>query len=279
MKRQGGGGVTGRVALITGGSTGIGAACVRKFLAAGWRVSVVALPGCELDRMADDNILTTAGDLTCSQIREDAVERTLSAYGRVDVLINNAGIGLYAFPTQVPIEALRRLLDVNVITPLALAQLVIPTMHKQGAGTIVTVGSVSGFVSLPWAAAYSASKSALHAVHDSLRRELGGGPVHLTKVCLGIVDTDFRKHVLAGSPPLAVHNLRWVVSPEAVANGILLAIELRRKTVYIPRVAAAFALAGVLAPSLMDRYLARFFASERLREDSCKAACETEQSP
>src|SRR6516165_9036085 len=87
-----------RVALITGGSMGIGAACVREFLSAGWKVSVIALPGLELDRLASSGVLTTAGDITCSQVRETVVERTLRIYGRIDVLINNAGIGLYALP-------------------------------------------------------------------------------------------------------------------------------------------------------------------------------------
>src|SRR5690348_10327175 len=81
----------GPVALITGGSTGIGAACVRAFLAARWRVSVATLPGRELRCLAADGVLTIAGDLTCAQARQEAVERTLGTYGRIDVLINNAG--------------------------------------------------------------------------------------------------------------------------------------------------------------------------------------------
>jgi short-subunit dehydrogenase len=276
---QGVRGVSAQVALVTGGSTGMGAACVCKFLAAGWKVSVVALPGFELDRLAAEGVLTTAGDLTCGPTREAAVERTLSMYGRLDVLINNVGIGLYALPTEVPIEGFRRLLDVNVVAPLALTQLVIPAMRKQASGTIVNVGSVAGFVSLPWAAAYSASKSALHAVHDSLRRELRGGPVHLIKVCPGIVDTDFQKHVLAGAAPAAVRDIRWVVSAEVVAGRILRAIERRSRTVYIPRIGAVFALAGALAPWLMDLYLARFLAPERLKNASLGAAYGAEESP
>ena len=240
-----------RVALITGGSIGIGAACVREFLSAGWKVSVTALPGLELDRLASSGVLTTAGDITCSQVRETVVERTLRIYGRIDVLINNAGIGLYALPTEVTLDNFRRLLEVNVMAPLALSQLVIPVMSKQSSGTIVNIGSVGGIVSLPWAAAYSASKSALHALHDSLLRELRGGPVHLVKVCPGIVNTGFRKHVLGGVAPVAVRNLDRIVSPEAVAVRILRAIERRNRTVYIPRL-GSLVRAGRLFGAVAD---------------------------
>jgi len=230
---------------------GIGAACVREFLSAGWKVSVIALPGLELDRLASSGVLTTAGDITCSQVRETVVEQTLRTYGRIDVLINNAGIGLYALPTEVTLDNFRRLLEVNVMAPLALSQLVIPVMSKQSSGTIVNIGSVAGIVSLPWAAAYSASKSALHALHDSLLRELRGGPVHLVKVCPGIVNTGFRKHVLGGVAPVAVRNLDRIVSPEAVAVRILRAIERRNRTVYIPRL-GSLVRAGRLFGAVAD---------------------------
>lgn len=249
----------GRTALITGGSSGIGAACAQRFLALNWAVSVVALPGPELDHTADLGALVTHGDITLQEIRERALERTLRRYGRIDVLINNAGIGLYAPPTEIEISAFSRILDVNVLAPLALTQLVVPYMNHQGSGAIVNIGSVAGFVALPWAAAYSASKFALDSMHDSLRRELRGGPVQVLKVCPGIVDTQFRSRVLTGEAPAAVKRIRWVVSPETVAARILWALEHRRHTVYIPKIGRLFALAGAIAPSLMDFYLSRFF--------------------
>jgi hypothetical protein len=138
-------------------------------------------------------------------------------------------------------------------------------MRKQGAGAIVNIGSVAGFVSLPWAAGYSASKAALHSFHDSLRRELRGGPVHVLNVCPGIVDTRFREHALAGSAPPAVRQLRWVVSPQAVARRILRGINHRSSTIFIPRIGALFALAGLVAPGLMDVFLGRLLAADQRR--------------
>jgi short-subunit dehydrogenase len=143
------------------------------------------------------------------------------------------------------------------VAPLALAQLVIPIMKDQGAGTIVNLGSVAGQVSLPWASAYSASKFALDAIHDALRRELRKDCIHLVKVCPGIVDTEFRNHVLAGAAPPAVRRIRKTVSPDRVASGIIRAVERRHSTVFVPRIGRLFTFVGSVAPFLMDLYLAR----------------------
>jgi NADP-dependent 3-hydroxy acid dehydrogenase YdfG len=265
------------VVLITGGSSGIGAACVRRFLLSGWHVSVIALPDVNLEWLKSLDILITAGDITSEQIRSTAVESTLETYGRIDVLINNAGIGLYGLATSVSSTLFSRLLDVNVVAPLAMAQLVIPSMLAQNSGTIVTIGSVAGNVALPWAAAYSASKSALHAIHSSLRLELRGKPVHLIKVCPGIVDTDFRGHVLAGEPPEQVRKIQRIISPNALADAIFRAIIRRNKTVYLPAIGSLFSLLGLLTPALMDRYLVRLLPSDYSRQPSWNDAIGTKR--
>lgn len=253
-------GVSRPVALITGGSTGIGAACVREFLSAGWRVSVVALPDADLEWLRPVAVVV-GGEITAEETRVEILEKTLAAYGRIDVLINNAGVGLYGLPSAVPCELFTRVLDVNVVAPLALAQLVVPVMLRQERGTIITIASVAARVALPWAAAYSASKAALDALHDSLRVELRGTPIHLLKVNPGIVDTDFRKHVLGGEAPPQVQRIRYLVSPDTLAAAIFRAAKRRRKTLYMPAIGSVFNLIGALAPRLMDLYLGRLFTS------------------
>jgi NAD(P)-dependent dehydrogenase (short-subunit alcohol dehydrogenase family) len=245
-----------QVALITGGSRGIGVACVRQFVSRGWKVSALALPTVDLNRLATPNVLPIAGDITSEKVRHSAVEQTIARFGRIDVLINNAGVGLYALPSVVPLDLFSRMLDVNVVAPLALAQLVIPIMRRQGTGTIVTLGSVAAQVSLPWASAYSASKSALDAIHDALRRELRRDCIHLVKVCPGIVETEFRNHVLAGAAPPAVNRIHKTVSADRVASAILRAVERRRSTVFVPRIGRLFTFIESVAPFLMDLYLA-----------------------
>jgi len=245
------------VVVITGGSRGIGAACARTFHSAGWNVSTIALAPGEADVIHSPQVLTIHGDITEPQVRELAIRRTVAKFGRIDVLINNAGVGLYAHPTELSRELFFRLVDVNVFAPLALAQLVVHVMREQGSGTIVNVGSVAASVALPWAAGYCASKAALHSIHDSLRRQLRDTGVRLMKVAPGIVDTNFRAHVLAGTPPQSVRQIRRVVSADAVAAAILQGVRKRRKTIYVPQIGALFTLIGHIAPALMDLYLSR----------------------
>ena len=251
-------GIRPRTVLITGGSSGIGVACVRRFLAAGWRVSVLALPDSDLVRLAGLDVLTIPGDVTSEQSRETALARTLDEYGGIDTLVNSAGVGLYAQPSETPMSLFSRLLEVNVLAPLALSQLVIPVMKQRGGGVIVNIGSVAGRVALPWAAGYSASKFALDSIHDSLRREFRNDSIRFVRVCAGIVDTDFRRNVLAGSAPPAVRRIRRIVPADAVAAAIVRAVQLGGRTVYVPWTGAVFALMGTLAPRLMDLYLSRF---------------------
>src|SRR5215471_20455461 len=97
-----------------------------------WRVSVLDLPDSDLAHLEKFDVLITPGDVTHQDIREAAVERILTNYGRIDVLLNNAGVGLYAFPSAVPMPMFSRMLDVNVLAPLALAQSVVPIMRSHG---------------------------------------------------------------------------------------------------------------------------------------------------
>jgi short-subunit dehydrogenase len=262
-----------RVALITGASGGIGSALVQEFLNARWQVSATSLPGPSLDRLAGPDVLIVAGDITSEEVRRDIVQQTLARFGKIDVLINNAGVGLYASPTGVPQDLMLRLFDVNVFAALALTQAVIPSMQRLGSGSIVNIGSVAAFSSLPWAAAYCASKSALHSFNDALRRELRKDGIRVIKICPGIVDTPFRSNVLGGVAPAKVASIQRVVSPQAVAAAILRGIENRSRTVYVPEIGRLFRLVEFVSPGLMDWY------TERLAESTADSTVESQTTP
>jgi short-subunit dehydrogenase len=93
--------------------------------------------------------------------------------------------------------------DVNLMAAVGMAQQVVPAMRAQGSGAIVNIGSIGGRVTLPWSTLYCASKYALHSVSEGLYRELKPYQIHVLTVIPGIVDTNFRFHVLAGTPPRA----------------------------------------------------------------------------
>jgi short-subunit dehydrogenase len=244
-----------KVVVITGASEGIGGSCAKLIGQRGAKLSLIALPGEGFESEDSDSRIVVPGDITSAATRAELVERTIARFGRIDVLINNAGVGQYGYPTDVDTEISKRMFDVNVFSALALTQLVIPHMREKKSGTIVNIGSVGGKVSLPWAVMYCATKWALHCVDDSLHRELEGTGIRVMKVCPGIVDTKFRDHVLAGTAPDRVEDIRRVVSPDQVASAIIKGVERGKRTVFVPKIGFIFTSLDFFAPRVMDWYL------------------------
>src|ERR1700689_990276 len=207
-----------KVVLITGASDGIGASCAKLIGQRGAKLSLTALPSDDFKSEESDSRIVTAGDITSAELRSSVVDRTIARFGRIDVLINNAGVGQYGYPTEVDTEISKRMFDVNVFSALALTQLVVPYMRAKKSGAIVNIGSVGGKVSLPWAVMYCATKWALHCVDDSLHRALQGTAMRVMKVCPGIVDTKCRDHVFAGTAPGTMKDIRRTASPDQVTT-------------------------------------------------------------
>src|SRR5579871_4792369 len=113
-----------KVVLITGASEGIGAACARVFRNRGARLSLMARSEDKLRAAGGVDALTSPGDITIAETRQAAVERTLERFGGIDILINNAGMGLYAPAWNTPLDEARRLFELNWFAPLAMVQLV-----------------------------------------------------------------------------------------------------------------------------------------------------------
>src|SRR5579864_4504487 len=125
------------VVLITGASEGIGAACARAFEARGARLSLVARNSEKLATVGGAETLRTAGDITSTDIRQSVVGRTIERFGRIDILMNNAGMGLYSAAWNAPMTDARRLFELNFLAPLELTQLVVPYMRERKQGAIV----------------------------------------------------------------------------------------------------------------------------------------------
>jgi short-subunit dehydrogenase len=247
----------GKVALITGASEGIGAACAAAFRKRGARLSLVARSGDKLRAAGGPDALVTAGDVTMPETRQAAVARTVQRFGAIDILVNNAGMGLYAPAWDTPLEDARRLFELNFFAPLAMVQAVAPHMRRRGGGVIVNVSSVAGKATLPWLTLYSASKYALCSLTDGLRMELHKDGIHTMTVCPVYVRTDFQRHALGGSPPPKIaRGKRFVISPERCAEAIARGVERRARTVMAPWTGWLLVLAERLFPSLVDARLA-----------------------
>jgi NAD(P)-dependent dehydrogenase (short-subunit alcohol dehydrogenase family) len=161
-----------KVALVTGGSSGIGACTVRELLGAGFVVYTAARRVERMQSLADDGAHVVAMDVTDDASMVSGVDRIIAEQGRIDVLVNNAGYGSYGAVEDVPIDEARRQFDVNVFGLARLTQLVTPHMREQGSGRIVNISSIGGKFYEPFGAWYHATKFAVEGFSDSLRLEL-----------------------------------------------------------------------------------------------------------
>ena len=249
--------IDGKVVLITGASEGIGAACAAAFQKRGARLSLVARSAEKLRAAGGPGAVITPGDLTVPEVRQAAVAATLDRFGAIDILINNAGMGLYDPAWNTPLADARGLFELNFFVPLALTQLVAPHMRRRASGVIVNVSSVAGRVTLPWLTLYSASKYALCSLTDGLRMELKKDGIHTITVCPGYVKTSFQDHALGGEPPPGIaRSKQFAITPGECAEAIARGVERGARTVMAPRSGWLFVLAERLFPSLVDAQLA-----------------------
>lgn len=183
------------VAIVTGASSGIGEAAARCLAGAGFRVTIAARRGELLERLAKEieqeggEALPVALDLADEAATHDLVDRTLAAFGRIDVLLNNAGFSPAAANEQIGRSELRRTFEVNLFSALQLAAAVAPVMREQGGGRILNMGSLAGTVAAPLAIPYAATKAGLDAATRGLRLELAPFGIHVSLIVPGFVDT------------------------------------------------------------------------------------------
>ena len=251
--------------LVTGASEGIGAACVTALQRRGARVALVARNEARLKALARPDDLVIPADLADPQQRRAAASRAVEHFGRLDILINNAGLGVSAPAWRAPDAQVRYMFEVNFFAALDLIQAVIPVMKKQRSGLIVNVGSTAGKVAMPWFTLYSATKFALGALTNGLRMEVAHYGIGAMVVCPGFVRTAFHEHVLGGPPHGAERRGRpGEVTADQCAEAIMKGIERNKRTVVIPRIAWALIVASRLFPRTVDNILRRanWFMSE-----------------
>jgi NAD(P)-dependent dehydrogenase (short-subunit alcohol dehydrogenase family) len=220
---------TTRVALVTGASRGLGLEVARKFARNGYRLILTARGGDALSIAAREletltEVLTSAGDVADAVHVETLVRAGLDRFGHIDVLVNNASeLG----PSPMPaldaflLDAFRSVLDVNVIAPLHLIQLVLPGMKAQGHGTIINVTSDAGVESYPGWGGYGASKAALEHLSRTLIAELEGTGISVLVVDPGDMDTQMHRDAEPGT------DLSALPAPDVPAPAFLQLIETR----------------------------------------------------
>jgi short-subunit dehydrogenase len=216
--------LAGRVVVVTGASSGIGEATARLAAKHGARLVLAARRTGRLEALAADlgEAVTIQTDMRDPAQIQRMVDRAVSAYGTVDVLVNNAGQGLHVPVEQIRLEDLTAITELNVYGPLLAMQAVIPLMRDAGAGHIVNVSSGTTLMTPTGTAGYAATKAALNMLSAAARAELAGDGITVSTVYPFITVTEFHDQLRDGSgvgrPRLPGLDPQ---SPEEVAEAIL----------------------------------------------------------
>lgn len=252
-----------RTAIITGASSGIGAACARAFAREGLHVVLLARRAERLEALVSD--ITSGGgsasahvaDVTDEAAMDQAVAETVAAHGRLDVMVCNAGIGYNGRLDETPTDVMRRLMEVNFFGTFHAARAAVRHFRAAGRGHLFIVSSIVGRRAMARGGAYAATKFAQVGLGEAARAELAGTGVHVTIVHPVSTETGFRAAMarefgqdVMGSGPRQ--------SADAVARAMARCLRRPTADLYPFRGSRLIGVAAALAPGLMDRLAMRF---------------------
>jgi NAD(P)-dependent dehydrogenase (short-subunit alcohol dehydrogenase family) len=222
-----------KVAVVTGGASGIGAAIAKRFVESGATVVIFDINDEGARAMAKQltplgRVLALSGDVTCENAVREAIERAVSEFGSVDVLVNNAGIEITGPIADMNSEAWDRQLAVNLKGAFLFCKHAIPHMRERG-GVILNVSSMDAFVAYPGYAAYDSSKAALIALTKSLAIDHGRDGIRVNAICPGYTDTPLLRQYFEKLPDaegemqrvLKIHPLGRIGTPRDIAEAAL----------------------------------------------------------
>ncbi len=259
-----------KVVMVSGAAGGLGAALCRRFAAAGAQIVAVDRDGAGLDRLDASlaanavPVLTLVTDITDVQACRAAVDAALARFGRLDGLVNNAGISHRSLLRETDPSTIRRVMDVNFFGAVHLTQAALPHLlaHR---GAIVAISSVAGFAPLIGRTGYAASKHALHGFFDSLRSEVEGEGVGVTLVCPSFIRTGIGAAATDGSgAPVSTRRITTggESTPDDIAARIFDAAVAGRRLLLPDAVSRKAWWVSRLAPALYAKIMKRRLGEE-----------------
>jgi short-subunit dehydrogenase len=255
--------LSGRVAAITGASSGIGLACAMHLAKAGAAVVLGARRVPLLERTAA-GIRAAGGRAAiaeCDVVRESDVQGLVALavreFGRLDVMICNAGFGYYGAVDETPADVMRRMMDVNYMGTFYGAAAALPFFRRQNSGHLIFVSSIVGRRGIPQMGGYTATKAAQSGLAEALRAEFAGTPIHVTCVYPVSTPTEFID-AMARSYGHRIAGLGPKQTVDDVARSVVACIERPRPEVYPYRKSRGLAILNVLAPGFTDRFVRKY---------------------
>lgn len=227
--------LNGKVALITGATSGIGLASARCMAAAGMKLVISGRRADLLGQRAAElgACIAQPGEITAPGVPEALFERTLDAYGRLDVVMSNAGLIANGPIEAVDLDQISRMVRVNVEAAFRVMYLAVRHFQQAGSGHLVCTSSVLGIKSRPLIGAYAGTKHAVEALAEALRLELVGSGIRITCIEPGLVSTDLHRDF--AEHPSKLQGIQHPLTPEDVARGVMFALE-QPPNVLVPRV-------------------------------------------
>jgi len=255
--------VSNKVVIITGASSGIGEAAAHIFASEGATLALAARREEKLAHLA--NILKEKysvpvffqpTDVSQLSSVKSFVDKTIENLGRIDVLVNNAGVGCVGKIADVDLDLAHQVMETNFFGPLYFIQEVVPHFRKQQSGHVVNISSVIGKRSVPRIGLYCASKFALQAATDALRLELKKTGIRVSMVCPGLTATEFPENQLRPDkvPPMRMKYKGQ--SSEHVAKQILKAVTSNKREIHLSTGGKFLVAMERISPSAVDRMLA-----------------------
>ncbi len=254
--------IAGSRILITGASQGIGKALAEAAATRGARVLAAARSAdllrelAEQIRTAGGAVETVTADVTSAEDRQRMVDAARRAFGGLDVLVNNAGIGATGHFVEVSPERLRRIMEVNFFGLAETTRAFLPLLREGTRPAVVNISSIAGKRGIPARSEYSASKFAVQGFSEALRPELAKDGIDVLVICPGLTQTNFSKNMLEQSARLQLDHMRGMTAEQA-ALATLRAIERGRNEVHLTFQGKLIVLVSRFLPRLADRFAAR----------------------
>ncbi|MBL7923514.1 MAG: SDR family oxidoreductase [Bacteroidia bacterium] len=259
-----------KVVIITGGGSGIGRACALAFGEAGY---MVVISGRRMEKLEElstlmqaqgHDVLAVSGDVSQEEDCRRLVEACLQKYGRIDVLINNAGLSMRALFEETNLDVLRKLMDTNFWGTVYCTKYALPHLLHSG-GSVVGISSIAGKKGLPGRSGYSASKFAMEGFLETLRTENLKKGLHVLVACPGFTASEIRSTALAadgsrqGESPREENKM---MPAEVVARHILKAVRLRRRDLVLTFNGKVLLFLNKFFPGYSDQLVYRHMAKE-----------------
>ena len=218
----------GRVAIITGASKGIGASIAQTFAANGAKVVVSSRKQAAVDEVvaeiqaAGGEALAVAAHVGDTQALENLVKLTVEHYGRIDILVNNAATNPVFGPLEDSVDAMDKIMQINVKAPLELAKFALPYLKAQSNSAIINISSVEAFIATEGLGCYSVSKAALNMLTKSMAKEWGKYGIRANAICPGLIKTKFSEALWSNEAMLKYYlkqtPLGRIGEPQEIAN-------------------------------------------------------------